>query len=407
MNKITVWCLLIALKEVFTVSPPGDVVGKLTVGYQGWFACKGDTSPINNWIHWNARQIPSPGHQTFELWPDVKDYQNTYQTGYANLGNGQPAKLFGSFDDQTVQVHFQWMSTNGIDVAAVQRFGQNLKDPNGKRHMNGIAEKVMRNAEKFNRKFYIMWDISGWSNFVTELVDDYNNNIVNFTKSPAYARQNGRPVVCVWGMGFSDRPGDRNQSLQVINFLKTGGLYVIGGVPKNWRTGQFSKSGFIGVYTAFHMVSPWSVGSFVGIDQAKNEQTILSADQIYCNEHNIDYQPVLYPGFAWSNWKGGARNVIPRLHGDFMWQQFVNLRQVGIKNAYVAMFDEYDEGTAIAKAAETKATTPTNQYFLTLDADGVRVSSDFYLRLVNDGARMMKLATPLQLTHPTKHLFLN
>ncbi|WP_204045945.1 hypothetical protein, partial [Acrocarpospora phusangensis] len=23
-------------------SPPGDVVGKITVGYQGWFACKGD-----------------------------------------------------------------------------------------------------------------------------------------------------------------------------------------------------------------------------------------------------------------------------------------------------------------------------------------------------------------------------
>jgi hypothetical protein len=23
-------------------SPPGDVVGKITVGYQGWFACIGD-----------------------------------------------------------------------------------------------------------------------------------------------------------------------------------------------------------------------------------------------------------------------------------------------------------------------------------------------------------------------------
>ena len=25
-------------------SPAGDVVGKITVGYQGWFACKGDGS---------------------------------------------------------------------------------------------------------------------------------------------------------------------------------------------------------------------------------------------------------------------------------------------------------------------------------------------------------------------------
>ncbi|MER5648945.1 hypothetical protein, partial [Streptosporangium sp. NPDC002524] len=34
-------------------SPPGDVVGKITVGYQGWFACKGDTAPINGWWHWS------------------------------------------------------------------------------------------------------------------------------------------------------------------------------------------------------------------------------------------------------------------------------------------------------------------------------------------------------------------
>ncbi|MDX3853218.1 xylosidase, partial [Streptomyces sp. AK02-01A] len=30
-------------------SPPGDVVGKITVGYQGWFACIGDGAPINSW----------------------------------------------------------------------------------------------------------------------------------------------------------------------------------------------------------------------------------------------------------------------------------------------------------------------------------------------------------------------
>ena len=68
------------------------------------------------------------------------------------------------------------------------------------------------------------------------------------------------------------------------------------------------------------------------------------------------------------------------------------------------MFDEYDEGTAIAKAAETADMIPTDHYFLTLDADGVRVSSDFYLRLVHDGAQMMKGQIPLQQTHPTKHI---
>ncbi|MDN5285200.1 MAG: hypothetical protein JWR38_1474, partial [Mucilaginibacter sp.] len=41
-------------------SPVGDVVGKVTVGYQGWFAAIGDGSPINIWWHWapNASQAP-------------------------------------------------------------------------------------------------------------------------------------------------------------------------------------------------------------------------------------------------------------------------------------------------------------------------------------------------------------
>jgi hypothetical protein len=67
------------------------------------------------------------------------------------------------------------------------------------------------------------------------------------------------------------------------------------------------------------------------------------------------------------------------------------------------MFDEYDEGTAIAKAAENASMIPNNQWFLTLDADGVVCSSDFYLRLVGDAAKMIKGIIPLTTTHPTIH----
>jgi hypothetical protein len=86
-----------------------------------------------------------------------------------------------------------------------------------------------------------------------------------------------------------------------------------------------------------------------------------------------------------------------------MWQQFVNVRELEIPSCYVAMFDEYDEGTAIAKAAENKTMIPTDQWFLTMDADGVAVSSDFYLRLAGDGNRMMQKQIPLTQEHPTKH----
>jgi hypothetical protein len=130
----------------------------------------------------------------------------------------------------------------------------------------------------------------------------------------------------------------------------------------------------------------------------------MTADLAYCNAHAMDYQVDAFPGFAWSNWNGGSPNQIPRLHGDFMWEQFANIRQQNITNLYIGMFDEYDEGTAIAKAAEDASMKPTNQYFLTLDADGVHVSSDFYLRLATDGIKMIKGQIGLTTTHPTPHV---
>src|SRR5437773_11946872 len=81
-------------------SPKGDVVGKITVGYQGWFACKGDGSPIDSWWHWSNdwAQTPTPALTSIQSWPDVRDYQHTYvATGFANLGNGDPAALFSSY----------------------------------------------------------------------------------------------------------------------------------------------------------------------------------------------------------------------------------------------------------------------------------------------------------------------
>lgn len=116
-----------------------------------------------------------------------------------------------------------------------------------------------------------------------------------------------------------------------------------------------------------------------------------------------DFQPVVFAGFAWSNWNDGERNEVPRLHGDFMWQQFVNLKDIGIPSGYVAMFDEYDEGTAIAKGAEDASMIPTDQYFLTYDADGVHISSDFYLRMVGDAGKMLRGEIPFTREHPTPH----
>lgn len=388
-----------------------DVVGKVVVGYQGWFACSGDGTPLgslNRWVHWSRGTAPAPGSQTFELWPDVREFGTvqSYQTRYANLGNGQPARLFSSDQKFTVDTHVRWMRQYGIDCAALQRFGSELSDPIYAQQRNGVASLLKTGCEENHRKFYIMYDISGWKDFPTEIKSDWTETIVRslrLTNSRAYARQDGKPVVCIWGFGFTDRPGDVNECLDVIRWFQRQGCYVIGGVPTSWRTSdRDSKSGFQDVYRAFNMISPWAVGRFSGKDGADDyKKNFLVPDAAYCKAHGIAYQPVVFPGFAWSNWNGGKRNAIPRLHGDFLWEQFANLRSAGIRSAYVAMFDEFDEGTAIAKVAEDATMIPTDQYFLTLDADGVHVSSDFYLRLTGDGAKMLQGKLPLQWSHPT------
>lgn len=385
-----------------SASPVGDVVGKLVVGYQGWFSCAGDGSPVNNWRHWRANAAPAPGAQSFELWPDVREYAQTFATGYANLGNGQPARLFSSYQNNVVDKHVQWMQQYGIDCAAVQRFGSELGDPTMKATRDGIASKVRNAAQTFGRKFYIMYDISSWTNFQTAIKTDWTTTIkgsLNLLVSPAYAKQNGKPVVCIWGIGVSGRPGNVSSWTDVINWFKGQGCYVIVGTKRQWRTDATTFPAVI----AADMISPWTVGSYKTDADVDTYADIMYNDKVVCDQNGKDFQPVVFPGFSWSNWNGGVQNDFPRRHGDFMWRQFYQIRNKGIPNAYVAMFDEYDEGTAIAKAAENSSMVPTNQYFLTLDADGVACTSDFYLRLTGDGAKMVKGQIGLTAAHPTTH----
>jgi hypothetical protein len=387
---------LIAARPGTAASQVGDVVGKITVGYQGWFACPGDGAPINAWWHWSAdwSRPPSPTNNVIKAWPDMREYTRSYQTAYANLNGGGAATLFSSYDQQTVDTHFQWMQQYGCDTAALQRF-----NPNGGEGAtrDAMAAKVRDAAEAHGRKFYIMYDVTGWTSMQSEIKSDWTAKMSAYTASSAYARQNGKPVVCVWGFGYNDNnhPWDAATCLDVVDWFKGQGCYVIGGVPREWRTGDGgSRPGFIDVYHAFNMLSPWMVGAIGdanGSDWAY--QNLNVPDQADCNAHGIDYQPCVLPGDV------SARQ---RAHGDFMWRQLYNMVRVGAQGIYISMFDEYGEGNQIAKTAETAATVPAGSGLWALDEDGTACSSDYYLRLTADGGRMLKGQLALTSTRPTQ-----
>ncbi|GAA4262387.1 discoidin domain-containing protein [Dactylosporangium darangshiense] len=375
---------LAAATEAAAASPPGDVVGKVTVGYQGWFACIGDGAPINGWWHYspNWSQAPAPGACSITCWPDMRDFTKGYRSNFANLGNGQPANLFSSYDQQTVDTHFRWMQQNGCDTAALQRF-----NPNGGEGAtrDAMAQKVRSAAEATGRKFYVMYDVTWWLNMQGEIKTDWTNKMSAHTASPAYARQNGKPVVCIWGFGFNDdgRPFAPAACLDVINWFKAQGCYVIGGVPTHWRLGtDDSRAGYIDVYHAFNMISPWMVGRIsdnAGADWFYTNRVL--PDLADLNARGIDYQPCVIPG----DLAAGHRR-----HGELMWRQFYNHTRAGVQSVYISMFDEFNEGNQIAKTAESAAWQPTNSGMRALDEDGTPCSSDYYLRLTNDGGRMLK-----------------
>ncbi len=378
-----------------TPSPVGDVVGKVVAGYQGWFAAIGDGSPINLFWHWSHtwERLPSPGNTAIYSWPDVRDYTTTFKTDYPNLNNGSEARVFSSYTDQTVNIQFKWMKDYGIDGAALQRFNPSgLEGP----IRDAMAAKVKTAAENNGVKFYIMYDVSGWTNMQSEMKADWTNKMSAYTSSSAYAKQNGKPVICIWGFGFNDEnhTWSSDVCLEVINWFKSKGLYVIGGTPTYWREQKSdSRPNFINAYKAFDMISPWMVGRIGSAYESDSfYANVNRQDQAFCNSNGIDYQPCVLPGDL---------NARQRAHGDFMWRQFYNMKRVGCQGIYISMFDEYNESNQIAKTAESQAFVPAGSGFRSLDEDGTACSSDYYLRLTGDGAKMFKGLIPLTAIRPT------
>lgn len=365
--------------------------GKTVAGYQSWFGTGGKDE---GWTHWGNGQNkwPMPGNSSFDVYPTVDEYDDSIlaQTGFANLGNGNPSKLFSSQTENAINTHFKWMADYGIDGAALQRFspsisGRAISDPT-----NHLYTKIKNAAEKNKRIFYIMYDISGGnaSSYVDDMKFDWIYNVEQGSEllnSPSYATVDGKPVVCIWGFGVPDRI--TNDYQKVVDFFKSRNCYVILGVNDNWRT----QSAYINTFKQADMISPWYVGRFdsnSGADDFYNKNT--KADVTFCKQNNIDYYPVIWSGFSWATWLDRKPNMIPRNTGNFIWHQATALKNIGLSSYYVAMFDEYDEGTAIMKSASDYFDIPTDQYFVTGSADGYWVSNDFQLRTVQNIIKMGK-----------------
>lgn len=387
---------------------PSTMNRKLLMGYQGWFACPGDGSAPNSWIHWFRNNSPTPTNATVDFWPDTSelDPDELFSTSMT-YSNGSPAKLYSAYKQKTVLRHFKWMADNHLDGVFFQRF---LSDLSGSVLLlrNQVAVNVRAGAEAYGRVFAIMYDISGYptNSLISALTNDWNYlvNSQHVTNSPSYLYHKGKPVVAIWGFGFSGRSDTPAQAQEAVTWFKGAGCTVMGGVPTNWRTlngDAQTNPAWSNAFRAFDVVSPWSVGRYSNNSGADNYRTgITVPDLADCNAHGIDYLPVIFPGFSWTNLNAGPYNQIPRNGGNFYWRQAYNGVLAGCSMIYGAMFDEVDEGTAMFKIAPTRAEQPAQGNWVPLNVDGYNLPSDWYLQLANQAGKMLRGEIPLQSTIP-------
>lgn len=387
---------------------PEGLDGRIVTGYQGWFRAEGDGSQMG-FQHYRKGRRFEPGHCTIDLWPDLSEFgkDEKFPTPFRHA-DGSVAHVFSSIHPKTVDRHFSWMAEYGIDGAFVQRFAthgtRERRDHRALQFENRKLVLCRDAAMRHGRCWILMYDLSGLRDEdFDRLANDWKQlrrrmQVGTDPNDSAYLHLKGKPLVAIWGVGFSD---DRNYGLEktewFLRLLKDnpdwGGMSLMLGIPYYWREGGRDA---IEDTEALHRVlklgdvlSPWSVGRYRDAD--RDAQKILDhqrTDLAWCQKEGIEYLPVLFPGFSWRNLYGETRSSIPRKGGEFLWRQFQATAMAGNRSAYLAMFDEIDEGTALFKC--TNDPPVGESVFQTYEG----LPSDHYLWLSGEGGRLLRGEVP-------------
>lgn len=384
---------------------PSTLEGKVLLGYQGWFRCPGGGAMGTNWSHW-ANGTPTAASLVIDMYPDLREFEPGETCAVPGMTIGaNPAHLFSSGNSKTVDRHFRWMQQYGLDGVLVQRFVTDI--PGNRSGGDAVLRNVLAAARRYGRVFAIEYDISG-ANAATLLATLRNDwqylvETLAVTDHPGYLRLNGKPVLGVWGIGLNDGrhpPNDPEAALQLIEWFRDAAqVAYIGGTPAYWRTlsnDAATDPRWAAVYQAMDGIQPWTVGRYstlAAVDRWRTER--IEPDLAATAPRQQVYMPVVFPGFSWYNLNRTApQNQIPRNRGEFLWRQAYNAKAAGARMLKIAMFDEVNESTAMFKLAARRKDAPDQGYWLTLDADGFALPSDWYLRLAGEMTRIFHDQTP-------------
>ena len=395
---------------------PSSLDGKVLFGYQGWFGCPGSWG--GNWSHWGN----PPSGVSVDMYPDLSDFPKADLCAVPGYGpGGSAAYFFSARNPRVTDMHFKWMQDYGLDGVLIQRFVSDI--PGLKSQGDLVLKNIIASSAKYGRVIAIEYDVTG-SNFTSWAADleadwKYLNDTYHIATLPNYLHHKARPLVSVWGVGLNESRNPPNTPAECMTMLdwfhKTApAAYqasVMGGVPAGFRTltrDSRTDKGWLDVWKAMDAVQPWNVGRYNGLTQVKNDYVPRTlADQKWLAAAGVTYMPVIFPGYSFYNANHQKKqNEIPRLGGNFLWQQAMGAKAAGAPAVKIAMFDEVNEATAMFKVVSKRAEAPPTGYWLALDGDGMDLPSDWYLRLAGEltavihGAKAPSDAIPIKPADP-------
>ncbi|MEX0980729.1 MAG: T9SS type A sorting domain-containing protein [Bacteroidales bacterium] len=355
--------------------------GKVMFGYQGWFNHPDDGAGIG-WVHWG--NFYEPLRSTVDMYPDMREYgANEKYNAHLTFPDGSMAPVYSSYNRNSVVRHMKWVRDYNLDGVFLQRFISGADDQKKMDHKDTVTKHIMEGCEKYGRVFAIMYD--GVANRVEDMQQDWMHLVddIGVTNSDRYLHHRGLPLVSLWGYSVRDEATPA-QLAEMIDFFKNNPnpkyrASVKLGVFWNF----YNRTEFQETFKQADVISPWFSGS-----------TNYNLGQKWGDENNVDYIPVVHPGFSWYNLKypepSSTPNKDPRAGGQFIWDEVNDVIPVNSKSVYIAMFDEIDEGTAMFKLAENDDQIPREGYWLPLDEDGYDLPSDWYLRTASLATQVVR-----------------
>lgn len=370
------------------------LIGKAMFGYQGWFSHPdAPNTPFKDTWHWGT--IKGELDLEVEMFPDYREFcSDEKYSSDLTYPNGEMVPFYSASNERTVLRHMKWLRDYHLDGVFLQRFITELTNDDRIKQIRDLTTRhIIKGCEKYGRVFALMYD--GCKNNVDDIINDWKYMVdnLNITDSERYLYHDGLPLLSIYGYTVYDGTAESLKKLMDFFTDENSGKYrasVMLVLNDNWfEKDEEWKSSF----KRAKIISQWPVGRFSDISSFRSSYMLnqFYPAKSWCDENNVIFYPIVYPGFSWTNLKDeGIKNQIPRNGGSFMWSQVYSYIENGVKGIFLAMFDEVDEGTSCFKMAENASMAPQQGWWLNLDADGYKLPSDWYLRIASKVSQVLK-----------------